>query len=88
MAETKLSTMESQDGQAQDTKGRPESTQPIVQRNTQPESTYLEGTKLYLMLLGVGATVFLMMLDQTIVVTVCRLALHVNYVDGYTSPVK
>lgn len=69
---TELSKTRDAEPQTQDSKDRPESAQSIAaQHDKQPESTYLTGVKLYLMLIGVGATVFLMMLDQTIIVTVC-----------------
>jgi hypothetical protein len=70
--ETFASSPRDHDGQLQEAKEKldiPKTTSPA---NHQTESTYLVGMKLYLMLLGVGCTCFLMMLDQTIVVTVCR----------------
>src|SRR4051794_36064503 len=71
MTETDTSTLGDHDGQVQQTKELSEIPPPtVVQHDNQTESTHLVGMKLYIMLVGVGATLFLMMLDQTIVVTV------------------
>jgi hypothetical protein len=79
MVET-VAPLGEQNGQLQEKQEKLEVEEIASQDHHQIESTYLEGMKLYLMLLGVGATCFLMMLDQTIVVTVCLTSYRSNTV--------